>query len=146
MAATLERAVAPVAPDTAEPRGAGGWRHVGTMALLLAPAAIILWCGWQRRWTADDGFINLRVVRQLLEGHGPVFNAGQRVEAGTSPAWIAVLAFLDLVTPVRLEWIAALTGLLSTVGAMVVAVFGHARAARRRDDRPPPAARRGSPT
>ena len=99
-----------------------------TIALLLAPAAIILWCGWQRRWTADDGFINLRVVRQLLEGHGPVFNAGQRVETGTSPAWIAVLAFLDLVTPVRLEWIAALTGLLSTVGAMVVAVFGTRRA------------------
>jgi arabinofuranosyltransferase len=128
VAATLERVVAPVAPDDDEPCRAWGWRRVGTIALLLAPAAIILWCGWQRRWTADDGFINLRVVRQLLEGHGPVFNAGQRVEAGTSPAWIAVLAFLDLVTPVRLEWIAALTGLFSTVGAMVVAVFGTRRA------------------
>jgi arabinofuranosyltransferase len=105
-------------------------RRVLTLALLLVPAVVILCCGWQRRWTADDGFINLRVVRQLLEGHGPVFNAGQRVETGTSPAWVALLAFLDVVTPFRLEWIAAITGLLSTAGAVVLAVFGTRRALR----------------
>jgi arabinofuranosyltransferase len=91
---------------------------------------LILWCGWSRRWTADDGFINFRVVRQLLEGHGPVFNAGQRVETGTSPAWIAVLSVLDVITPFRLEWIAAVTGLLSTGGAVLLAVLGTQRALR----------------
>ena len=26
---------------------------------------------WQRRWTSDDGFINFRVVGNILAGHGP---------------------------------------------------------------------------
>jgi arabinofuranosyltransferase len=103
-------------------------RRVLTIALLVLPAVIILWCGWQRRWTADDGFINLRVVRQVTEGHGPVFNAGQRVETGTSPAWIALLSLLDVLTPIRLEWIAALTGLATTAGAVLLMVFGTRRA------------------
>jgi arabinofuranosyltransferase len=102
-------------------------RRVLTIAVLLIPAVVILWAGWQRRWTADDGFINLRVVRQLLDGHGPVFNAGQRVETGTSTAWVGVLALLDLVTPFRLEWIAAVTGLLSTTFAVGLATFATRR-------------------
>ena len=43
----------------------------------------------------DDGFINLRVVSQIKAGNGPVFNAGERVEAATSPeaslAWALTL-------------------------------------------------------
>jgi len=96
--------------------------------LLLVPVALLLFMGWQRRWTADDGFIDLRVVRQLREGHGPVFNVGDRVEVATSPMWVAVLSVLDLLLPLRLEWIAALTSLLATAGALVLAVFGTRRA------------------
>ena len=36
---------------------------------------------------SDDGLIVLRTVRNLLAGNGPVFNAGERVEANTSTAW-----------------------------------------------------------
>ena len=39
--------------------------------------------GYQRRWVTEDAFISLRVVQQVLAGNGPVFNAGERVEAYT---------------------------------------------------------------
>src|SRR5688500_15608278 len=58
------------------------------------PVLLLLWFGWQQRWIGDDGFINLRVVRQLLAGNGFVFNVGERVEAVTSPLWIFVLTLL----------------------------------------------------
>lgn len=44
------------------------------------------------RWTHDDGFINLRIVRNLVAGEGPSFNLGERVEASTSTLWIVLLA------------------------------------------------------
>ena len=99
-------------------------RQVAQLAILLVPLVFLAWMGWRQRWTADDGFINLRIVRQILAGNGPVFNVGDRVEAGTSPAWLALLAMLDVVTPVRLEWIAVFVGLGATVGGLAFAIFG----------------------
>lgn len=58
------------------------------------PVLLLLWFGWQQRWIGDDGFINLRVVRQLLAGNGFVFNVGERVEAVTSPLWLFLLTLL----------------------------------------------------
>jgi arabinofuranosyltransferase len=78
--------------------------------LLAAPVLAIVAAGIDHRWMDDDGFINLRVVRNLLHGHGPVFNAGERVEAVTSPLWIAVLALLGA-TGVRLEDAAVYAGI-----------------------------------
>src|SRR5689334_15545107 len=112
----------------ARPARAGTARRVVSIAVLLLPALVIVWMGWRHRWTADDGFINFRIVRQITEGHGPVFNSGQRVEVGTSPLWIAVLSVLDLLTPFRLEWIAAISSLLATGAALALAVFGTRRA------------------
>jgi len=45
-----------------------------------------------RAWTSDDAFITYRVAEQLLAGHGPVFNAGERVQVFTHPLWLAALA------------------------------------------------------
>lgn len=39
----------------------------------------------------DDTYIFLRYARNVLEGAGPVFNDGQRVEGFTSPLWLLVL-------------------------------------------------------
>jgi arabinofuranosyltransferase len=47
---------------------------------------------YTQRWLHDDGFINLRIVRNIVAGYGPVFNPSERVEAGTSPLWLALLA------------------------------------------------------
>jgi arabinofuranosyltransferase len=90
---------------------------------------------WRYRWIGDDGFINLRVVQQIASGNGPVFNKGERIEAGTSPLWIAVLAVADLVTPVRLEWLAVMLGMAGAVTGVAFATLGSWRlVAERRDE------------
>lgn len=35
---------------------------------VLTPALLFAYAGYGRRWAGDDGFINLRVVSQLLRG------------------------------------------------------------------------------
>ena len=65
----------PVSPPWAPGRGAG---PPGGAA---RPSS-----GWTHRSMFYDGYIYLHVVQNILAGHGPVFNAGQRVEAFTSPA------------------------------------------------------------
>ena len=60
-------------------------------ALFGLPVVIVLVQGLRYRCVVDDGFIYLRVVRNVVEGHGPVFNLGQRVEAYTGPLWVGVL-------------------------------------------------------
>ena len=88
------------------------WRR-NPWTLLLALPVIILWIGgWKYHWMSDDGFINLRVTKQLLAGHGPVFNRGERVEATTSPLWMYLLVAAGALTPFRLEWIAVTLGIL----------------------------------
>lgn len=45
-----------------------------------------------RAWITDDAFITFRVVEQLLAGHGPVYNVGERVQVFTHPLWFMVLS------------------------------------------------------
>ncbi len=94
------------------------------LLLLVAPAALLAIMAWQHRWVGDDAFINFRVVRQIQAGHGPVFNAGERVEAGTSPLWIMILFAADVVTPLRLEWIAVVLGIGLTITGLMLAQRG----------------------
>jgi arabinofuranosyltransferase len=90
--------------------------------LCLLPALALVVLAWSRRWTADDGFINLRIVQQVLAGHGPVFNPGERVEAGTSTLWVAVLVVASrLFWFVRLEWVAVFLGVVLGVLAFLLA-------------------------
>jgi arabinofuranosyltransferase len=61
------------------------------VAAALVPALLFLYAGYERRWAGDDGFINTRVVEQLMDGNGFVFNAGERSEAVTSAGWVLLL-------------------------------------------------------
>lgn len=84
--ATTRQAEAPdetLAEHRARPRV--DVRTVVQSAVLAAPVLLLATMGWARRWMCDDGYIHLRVVQQVLAGHGPVFNAGERIEASTSP-------------------------------------------------------------
>src|SRR5438132_10432612 len=87
------------------------------------PALMIAIGGWQHRWMDEDAFINLRIVDQIFAGHGPVFNAGERVEASTSTLWIVVLvigrALFGAFT--SMEWIARLASLGAAVHAFALA-------------------------
>ena len=86
------------------------------------PVLVLLAGAWSQRWMADDGFINLRIVEQIWAGNGPVWNAAERVETGTSPLWLAVLVLVGGALPfVDLEWVAVLLGIGATAGGLVAA-------------------------
>jgi arabinofuranosyltransferase len=108
-------------------------RRLLQWALLGLPVVILLVQGLRYRCVVDDGFIYLRIVRNVVEGHGPVFNVGQRVEAYTGPLWVGVLAAADVASPFRLEWIAVVAGIACTIGGVVLAMLGAARLTRDSD-------------
>ena len=43
-------------------------------------------------WVAEDAFITFRAVDNLLAGHGPVWNIGERVQVYTHPLWYLLLS------------------------------------------------------
>lgn len=95
-------------------------------ALYVAPACAFVALGVHRRWICDDGFINFRVVGMLLDGQGLVYNAGERVEAFTSPLWIALLA-VGGALGLKLGLVAVVLGLAFGAGGIVAAVLSARR-------------------
>ncbi|MBU9767170.1 hypothetical protein FR943_25485 [Mycobacterium sp. TNTM28] len=91
-------------------------------------AGLFGWGAWQRRWIADDGLIVLRTVRNLLAGNGPVFNAGERVEANTSTVWTYLVTLgAWLGGPVRMEYVALALALTLSVLGVVLMMLGTGR-------------------
>ncbi|PTR22482.1 arabinofuranosyltransferase [Rhodococcus sp. OK519] len=107
-----------------EPRPLGEWISravfVGGVALT---ALLFAWGAWQRRWIADDGLIVLRTVRNLLAGNGPVFNAGERVEANTSTLWTYLVYTFGWITQARLEYVVLGIALVLSTAAIVLAMI-----------------------
>nr|WP_260765408.1 flagellar motor control protein ZomB [Mycobacterium sp. SMC-4] len=90
--------------------------------------ALFGWGAWQRRWIADDGLIVLRTVRNLLAGNGPVFNAGERVEANTSTAWSYLVYLGSLVSgSARLEYVVLVLALALSLTGIAFVMLGTAR-------------------
>jgi arabinofuranosyltransferase len=118
-------------PDTGPDAGPTASRPVRLLVLLL-PAVLVGIGGWIHRWTDEDAFINYRIVDQIFAGHGPVFNAGERVETYTSAAWLAVLAVARVVLGWLMgpEWISVLLGLAAAVGGFVLAAVAGRRLCR----------------
>ena len=116
------------AGDGAAPRAAR-WVQLAVLAL---PVVVLAERAWSRRWMTDDGFINLRVARMILDGHGPVFNAGERVEPATSTLWVWLIAAGDVVLPVRMEWVSIVLGLVAAAAGLGLAIAGSARLYRSR--------------
>lgn len=61
--------------------------------LLPASIALLVLCSlWTWNFTIDDAFIGYRYAQHLLEGHGLVFNDGERVEGYTNFLWVVLEA------------------------------------------------------
>lgn len=104
------------------------WVRISLWVSVAAVAALFGWGAWQRRWIADDGLIVLRTVRNLLAGNGPVFNAGERVEANTSTAWSYLVTLGGFVSgSARLEYVALALALVLSVLGVVLVMLGTAR-------------------
>jgi hypothetical protein len=89
--------------------------------LLLLPFAVVL--GWLQvqyaGYIKDDTFIALRYARNLAEGHGMVFNYGQRLEGYTDFLWVVMAApsFWLGIDPVM--WVKGLACLFGQLGLWV---------------------------
>jgi arabinofuranosyltransferase len=93
----------------------------------------LIWLGmaWQRRWISDDGLIEARVVRQILTGHGPVFNIGERVESNTPTLWTWLLALGTWISHVDVYRVMIGLGLVLAPLGLLLALLG-ARTVHRR--------------
>ncbi|HSA50805.1 MAG TPA: hypothetical protein VLH10_11950 [Yinghuangia sp.] len=92
-------------------------------ALMVAlPSAAILALGYRNRWISDDGLIFTRTVRQILAGHGPVYNVGERAEASTSTVWQWLLVLVGGITGADIARTAVFLGLLCTTAGYAIAL------------------------
>ncbi len=111
-------------PEAISPRR---WLGPGALgkAVLLAPVVLLALLAWSRRWTSEDAFIYYRVVENLLDGQGPVFNVGERVEAYTGPLWLGVLALGRALVPASapIEWVAVVLGLVLSVAGLLAVTW-----------------------
>ena len=74
-------------------------RRIWVVLSILLPAVVVGTMTWLRRWVSDDGFINVRVVLQLVAGNGPTYNLNERVEVGTSTLWLGFVTLGKLLAP-----------------------------------------------
>jgi arabinofuranosyltransferase len=49
-------------------------------------------------WLCDDAFITFRTVDNFIEGHGLVYNVGERVQTYTHPLWMFLISFFYFLT------------------------------------------------
>ncbi len=65
-------------------------------SLWLVPVLLIIAFGlynaWSLRYVNDDAFISFRYAKNVVEGKGWVYNAGERVEGYTNFLWTALMA------------------------------------------------------
>lgn len=113
-------------PPRDERRDGPRRRRAAEIALVLVPVALFGWLSWHARVLVDDGYIYLHVVQQIIAGHGPVYNVGQRVEVFTGPLWTFLLVPAVVVSPASMETTALVLGDVLAMGGLLLA----ARAAR----------------
>ncbi len=103
--------------------------------LVAVPLLIVVIGAWSYRWVQDDAFINFRIVANLLAGHGPVFNVGERVEAYTDPLWLFLLVGVHGALPfISLEWQSVVLGLAGTAAGVVLGGRAIQRLGEKRGD------------
>ena len=88
---------------------------------LLASLAEVSW------FLCDDAFISFRYARNLLEGHGLVFNPGERVEGYSNFLWVLELAALWGLFGLRPEHVAPWLSVACTAGTLAALWWWAAR-------------------
>ena len=114
------------------------------MRPLLQPSRIVLgaaylpwlvllaWLTSVSWFLTDDAFISFRYARNLLNGHGLVFNVGERVEGYSNFLWILELAAVWRVLDIRPEHAAPWLSALFTAGTLALMLWWIARLPRLR--------------
>ncbi len=95
--------------------------------------ALLAWLTSVAWFLTDDAFISFRYVRNLLEGHGLVFNPGEYVEGYTNFLWILELVALWGLFGLRPEQAAPWLSVAYTVGTLAALWWWIARSPSRHD-------------
>lgn len=103
-------------------------RRLALGAAAATPWLVVLaWLSSAAWFLCDDAFISFRYARNLVEGQGLVFNAGERVEGYTNLLWVLELAALWKVFGLRPENVAPWLSVLCTIGTLAAIVWWAAR-------------------
>ena len=98
------------------------------LALAFVPWLVLLgWLASVAWFITDDAFISFRYVRNLLEGHGLVFNRGEYVEGYTNFLWVLELAAIWGLLGIRPEDAAQWLSVIYTAGTIAVMLWWVAR-------------------
>jgi arabinofuranosyltransferase len=79
----------PPAPASLEPTAVSG-NPQGYFPVALLSFAVFL-AFFMTAWVAEDAYITFRVVDNALNGHGLVWNPGERMQVYTHPLWFFLL-------------------------------------------------------
>ncbi len=90
--------------------------------------ALLGWLASVSWFLTDDAFISFRYVRNLLEGHGLVFNAGERVEGYSNFLWVLELAAVWGLLGIRPEHAAPWLSVIFTAGTIAALLWWTLRA------------------
>lgn len=88
--------------------------------LLILPF-IYLW--WTHAWLSDDINITFRTVLHFVEGHGIVWNPGERIQVFTHPAWFFLIAIGQFLTHKIFHVTYALSFLFSVAAFLILIRF-----------------------
>ncbi len=84
---------------------------------VLVVATIV--AGWTFRFTQDDAFISMRFAKNLAEGNGLVYNAGERVEGYTNFLWTLFLAIPHALHADPVHW-SNVASIVAGVGTVLI--------------------------
>ncbi len=90
---------------------------------LLPWLALLAWLASVAWFLTDDAFISFRYTRNLLEGHGLVFNPGERVEGYTNFLWILELAAIWAALGIPPEYAAPWLSVAYTAASIAAIVW-----------------------
>lgn len=92
--------------------------------LAVAVAFLLAACAW-KGWVTDDAYITFRAVENFVQGRGPTWNVGERVQVYTHPLWMLAMAALRQVSG-EYFYSSIFFGLALTLAAVVLAILGTA--------------------
>lgn len=91
-----------------------------TLILAVALLAVFVVHAALYHFLCDDAFISFRYARNLIDGHGLVFNQGERVEGYTNFLWVLELAALWKGLGIRPEVASVILSSVCTAGTVAL--------------------------